>query len=137
MYVQINETGGYDAAFGVNRLACRSLKHTGCCELSHQSVAQYHIHVAIDAAGRIDDAAPCDEQRAPFGAYHRALFITVARMAIRVLTPLATCSCTRDCGPSATSLANSSPRTMGPGCITIASGLASFMRCGVIWNFAM
>ena len=47
---------------------------------------------------------------------------------MRVGTPLCTSSTITDCGPSATSAVNSSPRMIGPGCITIASRLASFKR---------
>ena len=41
--------------------------------------------------------------------------------AIRTLTPLATCSTIVDLGESATSAAISTPRFIGPGCITMAS----------------
>ena len=45
--------------------------------------------------------------------------------AIRTATPISTCSLIRlRCGSSATSLAISTPRFIGPGCITSASGLA-------------
>ena len=36
------------------------------------------------------------------------------------------------CGPSATSGATSTPRFIGPGCITIASGLARASRSGLV-----
>ena len=38
------------------------------------------------------------------------------------------------CGPSATSGATSTPRLIGPGCITIASGLARASRSDVRQN---
>ena len=44
---------------------------------------------------------------------------------MRTATPLATCSVTSDAGPSATAAAISTPRFIGPGCITSASGLSS------------
>src|SRR5271166_2626821 len=135
MHVQIDEARCDDASRGVEGLTGRGFQHAGRGELGDASVAQEHVHVAVDAAGRIDDAASGDEQRRVVVfdlRRHFAALSTVARMAMRVFTPLATCSCTQDCGPSATSLASSRPRTMGPGCMTMASGLASFMRWGVI-----
>ena len=56
----------------------------------------------------------------------------VASTAMRMATPLATCRWMTDCGPSATSLAISTSRFIGPGCITIAPGRAFFMRSGVM-----
>ena len=42
---------------------------------------------------------------------------------MRTATPLVTCSVISDAGPSATSAAISTPRFIGPGCMTSASGL--------------
>ena len=44
--------------------------------------------------------------------------------AIRTATPISTCSRISDCAPSATIESISTPRFIGPGCITSASGLA-------------
>ena len=44
--------------------------------------------------------------------------------AIRTATPISTCSRISDCAPSATIELISTPRFIGPGCITSASGLA-------------
>src|SRR5438270_4026311 len=65
--------------------------------------------------------------------HHHATPRHIARMAILTYTPLCTCSSMTDWGPSATSLWISMPRIMGPGCITMASLLASFSRSGVSW----
>ena len=48
--------------------------------------------------------------------------------AIRTLTPLATCSTIVDRGESATSAAISTPRFIGPGCITMACSGSSAIR---------
>src|ERR1700722_5563164 len=48
--------------------------------------------------------------------------------AMRMATPFVTCSAMTDCGPSATSLVISSPRIIGPGCITMACGAQSSSR---------
>ena len=53
--------------------------------------------------------------------------------AMRIGTPFRTSSTIADCGQSATSQVNSSPRMIGPGCISIASFFASFSRAMVIW----
>src|ERR1700739_336921 len=60
-----------------------------------------------------------------------------ARIAIRVGIPLLTSCTIFDWSESATSLVNSRPRMMGPGCMTIASRLAIFKRGGVIWEGLM
>ena len=54
-------------------------------------------------------------------------------LCMRVGTPLRTSSTIADCGPSATSPVSSSPRMIGPGCITMASFFAIFIRYAVIW----
>src|SRR5690606_3297927 len=51
--------------------------------------------------------------------------------AIRTATPLATWRSTSDCGPSATSSLISTPRFIGPGCRTTASGAARRRRAAV------
>src|ERR1019366_3677019 len=50
------------------------------------------------------------------------------RTAIRTLTPLATCSTTVDRGEPATSAAISTPRFIGPGCITMACSASCAIR---------
>ena len=44
--------------------------------------------------------------------------------AMRTATPISTCSRMSDCAPSATAVSISTPRFMGPGCMTSAPGLA-------------
>ena len=63
------------------------------------------------------------------GAYQRALMILPIRSstAIRMATPFLTCSVITDRELSARAPSISIPRFIGPGCMTIASGFASFM----------
>ena len=49
-------------------------------------------------------------------------------VAIRMAIPLVTCSRITECGPSATSGVNSTPRLMGPGAIIKISGLLRRIR---------
>ena len=51
---------------------------------------------------------------------------------MRTDTPLSTCWVMTDCGPSAALEAISTPRFIGPGCMTSACGFASATRSGVI-----
>src|SRR5262249_47865775 len=44
--------------------------------------------------------------------------------AMRTATPISTCSRMSDCAPSATAVSISTPRFIGPGCMTSAFGLA-------------
>ena len=73
---------------------------------------------AVETAGSIDKSPIAD----------RDLHRPPARMlitAIRTAIPKVTCLRITDCVPSATADSISTPRFIGPGCITIASGLAS------------
>src|SRR3546814_4020372 len=76
-----------------------------------------------DAARRADEAGVGE------GALHaqpstpRARRVRTSRHAIRTATPISTCSVIAECsGWSATFDAISTPRFIGPGCITSASG---------------
>ena len=50
---------------------------------------------------------------------------------MRTAIPNVTCDKITLCGPSTTAESISTPRLIGPGCITMASGLASCNLCGV------
>jgi hypothetical protein len=58
----------------------------------------------------------------------------VASTAMRTATPFATWRWIIDCGPSATALAISTSRFIGPGCMTIAPGFALRKRSVVMPN---
>ena len=60
------------------------------------------------------------ERRYAFGR----LRASASSTAIRTATPISTCSRISDCAPSATMESISTPRFIGPGCITSASGFA-------------
>ena len=62
-------------------------------------------------------------------AWHRAHAFgkfrdSASSTAMRTATPISTCSRISDCAPSATIESISTPRFIGPGCMTSASGLA-------------
>ncbi len=77
--------------------------------------------------GRIDEAGVFEENcSGAHRASHRfgKWLARASSTAMRTATPISTCSRMSDCAPSATSEEISTPRFMGPGCITSASGLA-------------
>src|SRR5688572_32314190 len=65
----------------------------------------------------------------------RVASVTASSTAMRTATPLETCRRMTDCGPSATAESISTPRFIGPGCMTMASGLARRSRSGVSPNW--
>src|SRR5204863_9271569 len=73
----------------------------------------------VQARGRVDQPAPFDQDL--HASFPARMLIT----AIRTAMPKVTCGRITLCLPSATSEAISTPRLIGPGCMTIASGLAS------------
>src|SRR6266850_2926442 len=124
--MQINKSGGYDQAAGVQRFVGRSANLPGSGDFGHAPVAQQHVEQGIGLARRIDDAAPANQKRTvPLQtAVHHAAPKARAKTAMRTASPLCTCSRITDCGPSATSEVSSMPRITGPGCITNASRFA-------------
>ncbi len=82
----------------------------------------------VEIPGGIDDAGVGEQDRgggrsAWSHAFGR-LRASASSTAIRTATPISTCSRISDCAPSATIESISTPRFIGPGCITSASGLA-------------
>lgn len=73
------------------------------------------------------DHCPLEGNHHPFASNARST------TAMRIATPFLTCSRIADCGPSATPAVNSSPRIIGPGCITKASGASAARRWPVSW----
>jgi hypothetical protein len=69
-----------------------------------------HVSGTVPAAGLLQ----------PFGM----LRASASRTAMRTATPISTCSRMSDCAPSATKVSISTPRFIGPGCMTSAPGLA-------------
>ena len=66
-----------------------------------------------------------------FNIWNREEVLSDVVWAIRTTRPFETCCRITDCGPSATADAISTPRFIGPGCITMASRLASARRSAV------
>ena len=80
----------------------------------------------VEFAGRIDHAAPNDR-----GFHGPGFPATMLMTAMRTAMPKVTCGRITAWPPSATAESISTPRFMGPGCITIASGLARASFSGV------
>src|SRR5690606_39590482 len=76
----------------------------------------------IGAGGRIDDAGVFDEQGAGHGSFLAGR--RASSTAMRTATPISTWSVMTEAGPSAMAGSISTPRFIGPGCMTMASGLA-------------
>ncbi len=105
--VQIHEAGQHDRALGVHGVACRS--------------GRARPDLGDDTAVDPDvDGLPAED---PDVRYVHAFSPPSSRYrtAMRMVTPLATCSTIVDRAESATSAAISMPRFIGPGCMTIAS----------------
>src|SRR4029079_11975822 len=81
------------------------------------SVRNENIPDFIPSACRVDHPPAFDQQLHQFPA-------TMDITAMRTAMPKVTCGRITECGPSATDEAISTPRFIGPGCMTIASGLA-------------
>ena len=95
--------------------------------VADHAVGDQHVAGAVEIARRIDDAGVGEQDRAAIGQHDHAfgrLRASASSTAIRTATPISTCSRISDCAPSATIESISTPRFIGPGCITSASGLA-------------
>src|SRR5690606_30350294 len=79
----------------------------------------------VQPAGRIDHAAAMDVDT------HAQLLATIDMTAMRTAIPNVTCGRITDWRPSATLESISMPRFIGPGCSTMASGLARASFSGV------
>ena len=134
VHVQIDKAGSDDESTSIEFLVRTALDFVGSGDFGDATIFQQHVHRRVDARHRVDQMAAFDQKTgSSFFRTHRIFPIARARIAMRVGTPLCTSSRMRACTPSAISLVNSSPRMMGPGCITMASFFAIFNRAGVIW----
>ncbi len=91
------------------------------------AVGDQHVADPVEIPGGIDQAGVGEQHRAAVGQHVHAfgrLRASASSTAIRTATPISTCSRISDCAPSATIESISTPRFIGPGCITSASGLA-------------
>src|SRR5260221_8397578 len=82
------------------------------------SISNVHIANGVLPARRVDDASALDVQ------VHQ-LPATMLMTAMRTAMPKVTCGRITECGPSATDESISTPRFIGPGCLTMASRLAA------------
>src|SRR5581483_9190315 len=119
VHVHIDETGRYDEAGGVQDLGASNADIWSYA--GNTSVLDPHVRDSIEVCRGIDHAAVLDQQ----GGHYP---IIRSRTAIRTAIPFSTWLRITERWKSATSEASSRPRLMGPGCITIASGLAR-ARC--------
>src|SRR5262249_9636153 len=106
--------GGVDAALG----------------LAHHAVGDQEVAGKVELARRIDDARVGEQDRTAVGQRHLSVHAfgrlrdSASSTAMRTATPISTCSRMSEWAPSATSESISTPRFIGPGCITRAPGLA-------------
>ena len=90
-------------------------------EIRDQPIA--HQQIADDIDPGADDARP--GRTACQGSFRRLPRDSMSSTAMRTATPISTCSLiTLRTGSSATALSISTPRFIGPGCMTMASGFA-------------
>src|SRR3569833_2159542 len=132
MGAQINEPGAdHQAAhidFFVGGEAVGRRAHRGEAAVGDPEVADL-----VDLVGRVDHAAVAEHEahQATFPSTSGILPMHMAITAMRTAMPWVTCCRITERGPSATLDAISTPRLMGPGCMTMASGLAAASRSSV------
>jgi hypothetical protein len=127
----IHQAGAEHGALGGDDVGALGLDEARC-DLGDQTVAEQNVGGLVEAAGRVDDPGAGDEcvpqLHRGHGVHRRTICSGRARRsstAMRMATPISTCSrMTLWTGSSATALSISTPRFIGPGCITSALGLA-------------
>ena len=112
-----DEAGGVDDSVGREALGRAG-------DAGDPALGDVEVGGAVDAVLRVDEPAAFDVD-----LHHEPPRIDIT--AIRTAMPNVTCGRMTECGPSATAESISMPRFIGPGCITIASGLASASFSGV------
>src|SRR5690606_5679163 len=80
--------------------------------------------VALCAGRRVDHSGAGNDRGARHGRCSWLGGSKASRTAMRTATPISTWSVMTERGPSAMAGSISTPRFMGPGCMTMASGLA-------------
>ena len=113
----IHQPGHHDQSAGIDRLIGNETPR-GCTDRGDAPVDDVHVLPCIDAVLRVDQTAVCNQNVHTFAP--ASILIT----AILTAMPKVTCGRITECFPSATLESISIPRFIGPGCITIASGLA-------------
>jgi len=129
----VDQAGGDDLAAAIDDLG--ALGHAGGANtalgFADCAVGDQKVAGKIQLARRIDDPRVGEQDRAAFAAIGQHADHAFGRLrdmasstAMRTATPISTCSRISDCAPSATMESISTPRFIGPGCMTSASGLA-------------
>jgi hypothetical protein len=124
---EIDQTGAGDQPAGVD-LRVRREAGRRLADGRDAAVGNEQVEVGIETVFRVDQAGVPDVQVLLFIAQFPA---RIPMTAMRTAIPKVTCGRITACGPSATSESISTPRFIGPGCITMASGLASASIAGV------
>src|SRR5882724_3452745 len=117
VHVHVNKTGRDDQSGCIELLSASGVQ--AFPDSRNLSVFNGDVAHRIQPAGRIDHAPVLDNQS--------QFFKTLSSTAIRTAIPFSTWFRITERCESATSDEISRPRLIGPGCITIASGLASPM----------
>ena len=122
--------GGYDLAGAIDDVG--SFGDAGGADaapgLADHAVRDQDVTGPVNVACGIDQAGVGEQDGAAIGQHDLQAFgrlrASASSTAIRTATPISTCSRITDCAPSATMESISTPRFIGPGCITSASGFA-------------
>ncbi len=120
----VDEAGADDAAGGVDDAVGNEARRRRA-DGDDPAGLDAHRRRAVEAARRIDHAAVADLE------LHRQFPATMLITAMRTAMPNVTCGRITAWSPSATAESISTPRFIGPGCMTMASGFASASFSGV------
>src|SRR5271155_5776634 len=126
----VDQPGGDDLAGAIDDVG--ALGHAGRTDaapgIADHAVGDQNIAGHVEIARGIDQAGVGKQDRAAIGQHDLYAFgrlrASASSTAMRTATPISTCSRISDWAPSATIESISTPRFIGPGCITSASGLA-------------
>src|SRR6185437_11964788 len=124
MHVQINEPGRDDHPGAIEH--ARPVDGNLRTQILDAIALNHHVADAVQPDRGIGQSPVLEDE-----AHADATPSSSCKTAMRMSTPFSTCSRITDCGESATSALISTPRIIGPGCITSASGLAARSRSRV------
>ncbi len=122
---EVDQAGRDDAAAGVEGALGLEAGGDAVADAGDLSVGDGDVGLLVGARGGVDHATVGDVD------VHASLPATMLITAIRTAMPKVTCGRMTLCRPSTTAESISTPRLIGPGCITMASGLASCSFSGV------
>src|SRR5690606_33873361 len=119
----VDEAGTSDQSGGVDALGMIGCARRGALgKIGDEAVLDEDRAGIVATRGGVDDSGVLDEE----GGGHAGapLPSSASSTAMRTATPISTCSVMTDCGPSAMAGSISTPRFIGPGCMTSAPGRA-------------